>query len=166
MSAKSGPNGHALGKWREDLLSLPLSLRKDLELFGGPDFSHMLMTADGFLKASGYKPKFRKGASQRKIVSFYDKEDKIRIIAILDYFSQTVLKPLHHSLFGILKRIPQDFTFDQDRFRDFIGSIEEGTTFYSYDLSAATDRMPLSLILEVLSPLLEVDEKSTERSRA
>jgi hypothetical protein len=52
----------------------------------------------------------------RKLSYFPDKEGKTRIIGILDYFSQTVLKKLHSFLFRILDRIPQDCTFDQGAF--------------------------------------------------
>lgn len=52
----------------------------------------------------------------RKLSYFSDKEGKTRIIGILDYFSQTVLKKLHQYLFRILSRIPQDCTFEQSAF--------------------------------------------------
>lgn len=59
-----------------------------------------------------------RGEFIRKIISIPDKEGKTREIAIADYFSQTVLKPVHLYLFSILKRIPQDCTFDQGSFVD------------------------------------------------
>lgn len=58
----------------------------------------------------------------RKLVYFPDKEGKTRTVAILDYFSQTVLKPLHSYLFNILKGIKQDRTFSQQDFSTLIGS--------------------------------------------
>jgi hypothetical protein len=58
----------------------------------------------------------------RKIVSFPDKEGKMRVIAILDYFSQTVLRKLHGYLYSVLKHIPQDMTFDQGAFKDRISN--------------------------------------------
>jgi hypothetical protein len=69
------------------------------------------------------------------------------VIAVLDYFSQSVLKPLHSWLFKILKRIPQDFTFNQGGFREYIKDWDD---FYSCDLSAATDRFPIKVISQVL----------------
>jgi hypothetical protein len=71
---------------------------------------------------------------------FGDKEGKTRVVAIVDYWTQTCLKPLHLALMGLLRRLPADCTFDQSRFRrlsHFPGP------FHSFDLSAATDRMPV-----------------------
>lgn len=56
------------------------------------------------------------GGKTRVLRSFPDKELKVRTIAIGDYFSQGALKPLHSYLFRVLKRIPQDCTFDQGGF--------------------------------------------------
>jgi len=39
-----------------------------------------------------------------------------RCIALLDYMSQTCLKPVHRFLYRILETIPQDCTDDQDSF--------------------------------------------------
>jgi len=56
----------------------------------------------------------------RKLSSFADKEGKTRIIGIGDYFSQAVLRRLHLYLFDVLRKIPQDCTFDQGKFKDLI----------------------------------------------
>jgi len=84
----------------------------------------------------------------RKVICIPD-VGKTRNVAILDYFSQTVLRPVHHFLFGILKKIPQDVTFDQGSFITKVQSWGE-VKFYSVDLSKATDRFPISLIKIVL----------------
>lgn len=60
------------------------------------------------------------GGYIRRLVCFPDKEGKTRIIAILDYFSQTVLKGLHSYLYRALRKIPQDVTFDQGAFKSLI----------------------------------------------
>jgi len=90
----------------------------------------------------------------RKLSYFADKEGKVRVIAILDYFSQTVLRPLHLYLFKVLKKIPQDCTFDQGSFRD---KVKDWDYFCSVDLSSATDRFPVSLIADVLRGHLPQD---------
>jgi hypothetical protein len=68
---------------------------------------------------------------------------KVRVFAMVDYWTQLVLKPMHDALFAILKTIPQDGTFDQNAAVERIRK-EVGTTGFvaSYDLSAATDRLP------------------------
>lgn len=62
------------------------------------------------------------------------------------------MKPLHDYLFAILRLIPQDGTFDQ--LKPLNALYEKGcTTFYSYDLTAATDRLPIDLQVQVLQTL-------------
>jgi hypothetical protein len=83
----------------------------------------------------------------RKLIEFPDKEEKMRVVAILDYFSQSSLRPLHDFLYSILRKIPQDKTFDQGGFKETLSNCK---IFYSVDLSQATDRFPISLIASVL----------------
>lgn len=66
---------------------------------------------------------------------------KVRLFAMVDPLTQWALKPLHKKLFSVLKRLPMDGTFNQLKplFRVPFGS----TSIYSFDLSAATDRLPL-----------------------
>jgi hypothetical protein len=81
---------------------------------------------------------------------------KMRLFAIVDYWTQYLLRPLHDWLFSILEHIPQDGTFDQDRavktFQDLI-SRKEDRHVYSFDLSAATDRLHFNLIVILLNGL-------------
>jgi len=64
------------------------------------------------------------------------------------------LKPIHDHVFSILRLIPQDGTFDQGapirRLRKILSN-KADKTVYSYDLSAATDRVPIELQKQVLS---------------
>jgi hypothetical protein len=45
-----------------------------------------------------------------------DPENKRRVIAMLDYTSQYILKPIHDNLLQKLSNLPQDRTFSQDPF--------------------------------------------------
>lgn len=68
---------------------------------------------------------------------------KVRVFAMVDPLTQWVLNPLHKNLFKILKRIPMDGTFNQLK---PLERVPFGLKpLYSYDLSSATDRLPLSL---------------------
>jgi len=78
----------------------------------------------------------------RKLSIVNDPEAKARIIAIFDYWSQTWLRQIHEIHFNFLKRIPFDRTFTQD---PIITSDINGHKYYSFDLSSATDRFPMSL---------------------
>lgn len=67
--------------------------------------------------------KTRGGASSiRRLVALSDLEGKTRNIAILDYWSQTVLRPIHFWIFEVLKKIPQDLTFSQGSFQERVQS--------------------------------------------
>lgn len=147
FSTKSGPHGHALGSWFIDLINLPYQLVCDIKELGGPKMEEILDKWTWILHIYKFVPSFLKRNYCRKIVSFSDKEGKTRTIAILDYWSQTVLKGLHQYLFRVLKKIPQDCTFDQG---SFIQKSKSWEIFYSVDLSSATDRFPIDFISGVL----------------
>jgi len=73
---------------------------------------------------------------------------KIRVVAMCDSLTQMLLRPLHDAVFEILKRIPQDGTFDQEKPARNMGKLMAASglkCYWSYDLSAATDRFPVSL---------------------
>lgn len=72
---------------------------------------------------------------------------KIRVVAITDWWSQCLLYPLHTFLFSVLKTIKEDGTFDQHRPLHRLHEIGTrlGRPSYSYDLSAATDRLPVAI---------------------
>lgn len=78
---------------------------------------------------------------------------KVRVFAMTDPFTQWMMRPLHEFLFKILKKIPQDGTFDQVA---PIRRLQElgYTNFWSFDLSAATDRLPLLLQAVLMSKLI------------
>jgi hypothetical protein len=77
---------------------------------------------------------------------------KVRIFAIVDGWTQSILKPLHNFLFDILKNIPQDGTFDQYAPMKLLVS-KQLPFLGSYDLSAATDRLPIALQADILRSL-------------
>jgi len=68
------------------------------------------------------------------------------------------MSPLHKWLFKIISQINEDGTFDQLRpvtaLQHKFESIRKNT-FSSIDLSAATDRLPISLQVSILKVLLK-----------
>lgn len=89
---------------------------------------------------------------------------KLRVVAIVDYWTQALLRPLHKMLFAALREIPQDGTFDQEgcvnRVKKAISVLRSAApagppiTVYSYDLSSATDRIPLHVYQVILQEVL------------
>lgn len=74
---------------------------------------------------------------------------KSRVIAMVDSWTQQYLYPLHRLIFDrVLRKIPQDGTFAQAKpIEDLLRrSKERGSEcIWSYDLSAATDRLPIKV---------------------
>lgn len=87
-----------------------------------------------------------------RLVPLFEARGKVRIVAITDWWTQILLKPLHSAIFKILRTIPQDGTFDQmapvHRLIAYVRA--SGTKVFSFDLSAATDRLPLKFQMDVL----------------
>lgn len=85
-----------------------------------------------------------------------DQAGKGRVVAITNYWIQLSLYPLHKSIFQLLSRIKMDGTFDQRKpLLDLISRVREGDLsghqFSCFDLSAATDRLPIDVQKQVLS---------------
>jgi len=80
---------------------------------------------------------------------------KIRVFAIVDPWTQAVLRPLHDYLFSFLKSLPNDGTFDQHAsVLRCMEKVKVSGKSFGYDLSAATDRLPIQLQVAILSSLL------------
>jgi len=88
---------------------------------------------------------------------------KIRVFAMVDSWTQWALFPLHKAVQILLRAIVQDGTFDQvapitrliTRWES--GEIDRKSNVYSFDLSAATDRLPVSLQESILGEVLGPD---------
>lgn len=79
-----------------------------------------------------------------KISPIFEAAGKVRLVAITDHWTQRICAPFHSWIEGILRALPSDCTFDQE------GGLKRYIkkcllTQYSFDLSAATDRIPRSL---------------------
>lgn len=90
-----------------------------------------------------------------KLVTLFEARGKVRIVAITDWWTQCLLGPLHTAIFDVLRTIPQDGTFDQlapvHRLLAYVRA--SSAPVFSYDLSAATDRLPIAFQVQVLEAL-------------
>jgi len=91
-----------------------------------------------------------------RLCKLYEAAGKVRIIAIVDPFTNWLLKPLHDWVFAILRAIPQDGTFDQDKpINNLIALVKKRDAskrfIGSCDMSAATDRLPVKLQAMILA---------------
>jgi len=93
----------------------------------------------------------------------FEAAGKIRVFAMVDAWTQWLMTPLHLLVFDLLKFFKTDGTFNQrspilnliELFQNPLGWVPK-TTFYSLDLSAATDRLPIRLQKTIVSLLYEL----------
>jgi hypothetical protein len=71
---------------------------------------------------------------------------KSRIVGITNYWIQLALRPLHKTIFRFLRGISQDGTFNQHApIKRLVERRGSEAMYFSFDLTAATDRLPLDL---------------------
>jgi len=87
----------------------------------------------------------------------YEAAGKVRIFAIVDYWTQAILKPIHDALFNLLRNIPCDGTFNQGDAVESFTSKYYGWEIFSFDLTAATDTIPMVLHEHLLSCFVGTD---------
>jgi hypothetical protein len=106
----------------------------------------------------------RKGSSKEpylgKLSVVTDVAGKSRVIAIINYWIQISLKPLHDSILKLLAEIPTDGTYDQLK---PVFDLPKGIKYSSFDLSSATDRLPIDVQCQVLSHLIGKDKSDLWR---
>lgn len=106
----------------------------------------------------GYSPEYRVHADRVGTLGKLSAKDepagKVRIFAIVDPWTQWLMKPLHEALFSLLGKLPMDGTHDQMRPLDLLKETMGSKPLFSFDLSAATDRLPLLIQKVLLAPFL------------
>jgi hypothetical protein len=151
-STKAGPNGSALMDSLLDLKAMGGLYRKKLvdlhESYSNNDNCPIkqVLSNDKLCEESLTSKKL----IPRKISELSDKEGKVRLIAITDYWTQCLLKPIHSGLSATLKELYADCTFNQNHFKDSLNPDFIDDTFYSIDLKSATELMPSNWQAEVL----------------
>jgi hypothetical protein len=150
---KSGPMGKAMVSSLNELLLISSNNKQmsNLLLVGGKELVRRMEELLAFKHMITRVPK---RPCLGKLSIFGDKEGKTRIVAIVDYWTQTALKPYHEILMGLLKKLVADCTFNQDNYQRLLTL---PGPFHSIDLSSATDRMPLWLQKAIMSYIFTKD---------
>lgn len=79
---------------------------------------------------------------------------KLKNFALVDPFTQWIFNPLWKAILDILSKIPQDGTLNQMKpIRRLLKDRPQGP-YCSYDLSAATDRLPVVIQAQILAVFL------------
>lgn len=157
-STKAGPNGPAMMNSLLDIFPMEQGYRETLvKIIDIIDQSSPLkvpLTDDELINSRLSSGKL----VPRKICPINDKEGKVRLIAIPDYWTQAVMKPIHQGINTLLKSLYTDCTYNQNHFKDALDPYFNGQTFYSIDLKSATELMPSNWQAEVLKWVSESTE--------
>lgn len=125
VSEKGGPNGSpGFLKYRQDAVAV----LKDDEVFGHikrvSDLTGRFWIREELEKiGTGCSHYSDPGLCHSRLSALQDKAGKTRVVAMVDVYTQTCLKPLHDYFLEILSRFPPDCTSNQDRGRDKIKEI-------------------------------------------
>lgn len=144
-------------------LSNPLfrTLYEYLDIISGRSLINRLQWAGTELfQSTPYTPK---GFVLGKLAVKEEAAGKMRIFAMVDAWTQWVLKPLHDLIFQILPHVEEDGTFDQpkpaEKLKDYLLRRKLNNLpvwVYSIDLSAATDRLPVRLQKSVIAGVYSI----------
>jgi len=156
ISVKAGPMGKAL---ESAVYEIPYvgPIISDINAVGGPALASWLshffkwLPIRKALRVCDILPKSNHSPCLRKLAAFSDKEGKTRIIGICDYWTQSACKPLHEAMADILKALPTDCTFNQQKASE--ACLLPGP-YYSYDLTNVTDRLPLFFQKRIVSVIV------------
>lgn len=170
LSTSAGPNGPAVWGSSLDMEALNQNQIQYLFGLGGPKFQEyftkiyphrkLLRRITENISKKTFKilepmalpeaTRDHKLPCTRRLTTVDSPEGKKRVIAIFDYWSQTVLKDVHDWAFAQLRTLKSDMTFNQGGFRK---EMTHRISYFSFDLTAATDRFPITVqrnLLEVL----------------
>jgi len=155
VSTKAGPNAQAMLGSVEDAHLLTEQQMSDIAVLGGEGVLRAIASVRNFSPLA-WLAKFKLTPRGRlaRLSLVRDKESKVRIVAILDYWSQSCLKPLHDAAMRFLGSLGPDCTFNQG---SFLAKLPRTGPYHSLDLTAATDRFPVWLQEAVLAVLVAAD---------
>jgi len=151
MSEKAGPQGPAS---KTAMMNLSLFDEDTKIALNGITDKNGKVFLDASFKEGRLLKESPKIPVLGKLSFVKDPEAKLRIIAITDYYTQLLMKPIHDDILSLLKKFPCDRTFTQNPFHNWEN---DGEAFYSLDLSSATDRFPITLQERLLGHIYDKD---------
>jgi len=111
------------------------------------------IVSNGGIPQQGKKGLIYKPLKLGKLSTKIEAAGKVRVFAMVDIWTQSIMAPLHKALFRFLSQIPTDGTFNQLSPLERVNSLPKEQGRWSFDLSAATDRLPIDLQKHILSLL-------------
>jgi hypothetical protein len=149
-TVKNGPNGPALASSDTDLCAI----RLDPELYSAIKTVSSEL-GDKSFPSEEYIPKNSTGIHS-KLSQFSEKSGKTRTIAVVDYYSQRALRPLHDSLMNLLRNIPSDGTYSHNNVGNYVKrATSNKLDIVTSDMTAFTDLFPSIIQQKLLDNLTE-----------
>jgi hypothetical protein len=149
-----GPCGPAMSSIIEEAHAIPEELVTALEdLAGDSTVIEVLkrIRSEKITTPESLKPSIKSSSCFRRVTVVEDKEFKSRVIAIFDYWSQSVLRPYHQLISSMIKSIQNDCTYGQMK---GVASFKKmNGPFFSHDLSSATDLLPVELQVRIMAKI-------------
>jgi len=144
-----------------DTSSVFQSIQNYIRLTNSKSFDTLFSNIEFILKKFDIKPEISRDY-ENIIGRLSFKEEaagKLRVFAMVDVISQSLLEPLHRTLFALFKKLPNDCTHDQDRGVEYAKALcLKHNCSYGFDLSAATDRLPISSQITLLNTLFGIGD--------
>jgi hypothetical protein len=150
FTVKNGPNGPALTTSDTDLVSV----RQDIKLYSSIKTISEILNDTKF-PPDEFEPDKPVGLHS-KLTQFSAKAGKTRTIAVIDYYSQRALHPLHQALMDLLKSLESDGTFSHRNVGNYVQEkTKEKSFIQTSDMTAFTDLFPAILQQKLLYCLVE-----------
>jgi hypothetical protein len=155
MTVKNGPNGQALSTSDSDISAV----------INTPSIYEAIRNIERILTdkrpMEDINP-VKDNTYHSKLIQFPEKAGKTRTIAILDYYSQRCLKPVHTGIMNILKTLVSDGTYSHSNVGKYAQQkTKEKSYIYCCDLTAATDRFPKEIQQQLLHALIKDKDLAT-----
>jgi len=139
-------------------------LTEYLEIISGRSLlNRMKWAGDELFTRMKFEPTLGSRGLLGKLAIKEEAAGKMRVFAMVDAWTHWVMRPLHDAIFSILRVIPQDGTFNQPKpaeaLKDYlVRRLSEGRPVwvYSIDLSAATDRLPISVQIPLIAKVYSI----------
>jgi len=107
LRAKSGPNGQCIRTAHLDAIALKASPLLDSAVKALLDHSSI---ATDLAQVQAVATKVKGEPVHSRLERKFEGGGKVRLFAIVDYYSQLALRPLHNAVGSLLRKIRQDFT--------------------------------------------------------
>jgi hypothetical protein len=112
------------------------------------------------MKKYGIRGRFKDSFGPLGKLSFKEEAaGKLRVFAMVDVITQSLFYPLHNWLFSLFQKIPNDCTHNQNAGFNYAKDLSlKYNCSYGFDLSAATDRLPISSQKAILNSLFGIGD--------